>query len=252
MLTPAPPPSCDPVDLWVYTIDGQSLRAAIAKFPPDARRLTIVARKWTLRRAVVRAAERACYEAGRSFRGRQFPIYAKELCAKILLWQEERDRNGRRRKLDKSAFRLRSIMMMNKATDPMGKKYDDKPASQRGRTLRRSLTAPVSRVRDTSLYRKSGKNAPRPKSMTRAELKAANSFGLHLRQEQLAAAQTERNNLPALFDEVRRLNSDVVAMQDAQSKMVSMLQHIATAVGKPIVEETEGHPDRVVRLMEIE
>ena len=88
--------------------------------------------------------------------------------------------------------------------------------------------------------------------MTRAELKAANSFGLHLRQEQLAAAQTERNNLPALFDEVRRLNSDVVAMQDAQSKMVSMLEHIATAVGKPIVEEAEGHPDRVVRLMEIE
>ena len=43
--------------LWVFTINGAQLHAAIGKFPESAERLYRVARRWAMRRAVVRFAE---------------------------------------------------------------------------------------------------------------------------------------------------------------------------------------------------
>ena len=110
-------------DLWVYTISGGQLEQAISKFPESAPRLHRIARLWTIRRALVRYAEyamgdrprdhrllrccprpvrepcpscsvcvryihgcpsrRECFERGVSFRGRLYPIYAKELAPHI-------------------------------------------------------------------------------------------------------------------------------------------------------------------------
>eukprot|EP00908_Phaeocystis_cordata_P016844 Transcript_28161.p1 GENE.Transcript_28161~~Transcript_28161.p1 ORF type:complete len:808 (-),score=261.71 Transcript_28161:1095-3518(-) len=69
--------------LWVFTIDAARLHASLAKFPRAQKRLLKVARMWTIRRAVVRHAERLCYERKTEFRGRAYPIYAKEIALKI-------------------------------------------------------------------------------------------------------------------------------------------------------------------------
>lgn len=69
--------------LWVFVIDGRSLLATVAKFPESSARLTRIARKWTIRRAIVRAAERQCFANGVHFRGRLYAIYAKEVAQKL-------------------------------------------------------------------------------------------------------------------------------------------------------------------------
>ncbi len=69
--------------LWVFTINAVRLHATLRKFPRAHQRLLDVARLWTLRRAVVRAAERRCFDMGIPFRNRIYPIYARELIPKI-------------------------------------------------------------------------------------------------------------------------------------------------------------------------
>ena len=69
--------------VWAFTIDGTRLHASIRKFPASSPRLLRIAAKWTLRRRVVRAAERVCYKDGTTFRGRLYPIYAKELAGQV-------------------------------------------------------------------------------------------------------------------------------------------------------------------------
>jgi hypothetical protein len=57
--------------LWVYTINGEKLNNLIRNFPRTARRLGPVKRRLRCRRAIVRAAERRCYQMGVPFRGRR-------------------------------------------------------------------------------------------------------------------------------------------------------------------------------------
>jgi hypothetical protein len=63
--------------LWVFSMSGDQLHKALDSFPVAAAPLRMFARKWAVRRAVVRYAERHCFSKGQFFRGRQFPIYAK-------------------------------------------------------------------------------------------------------------------------------------------------------------------------------
>lgn len=65
--------------VWVFTINGPQLAAAINKFPRSGARLQAVRERWILRRAMVRHAERISHERGHEFRGRLMPIYAKEI-----------------------------------------------------------------------------------------------------------------------------------------------------------------------------
>jgi len=69
--------------LWVFSMSGNQLHKALANFPVCAASMLSIARRWAIRRAVVRQAERECYARGYNFRGRLFPIYAKELVTKI-------------------------------------------------------------------------------------------------------------------------------------------------------------------------
>lgn len=69
--------------LWVFTIDAVRLHASLRKFPRAQQRLREVARMWTIRRAMVREAERRCFDQGQPFRNRIYPIYARELIPKI-------------------------------------------------------------------------------------------------------------------------------------------------------------------------
>lgn len=69
--------------LWVFTIDAVRLHASLRKFPRAQQRLREVARMWTIRRAMVREAERRCFDKGEPFRNRIYPIYARELIPKI-------------------------------------------------------------------------------------------------------------------------------------------------------------------------
>jgi len=69
--------------LWVFTIDAVRLHASLKKFPRAQQRLREVARMWTIRRAMVREAERRCFDQGLPFRNRTYPIYARELIPKI-------------------------------------------------------------------------------------------------------------------------------------------------------------------------
>ena len=69
--------------LWVYTIDGANLKQAVASFPESAPRLGRIARRWTIRRAFVREAERRCFARGERFRARIYPLYAKDVAQQI-------------------------------------------------------------------------------------------------------------------------------------------------------------------------
>lgn len=68
---------------WVITISRDDLNAAITLFPASALRLNIIRRRWAIRRAIVRLAEIQVYQAGKRFRGRNYPIYAKEMAKQL-------------------------------------------------------------------------------------------------------------------------------------------------------------------------
>ena len=76
--------------LHVLTIDGDSLNTVIYRFPDVLPHLHKKCRRWVVRRAIVREAERRLYSTGRRFRGRLNPIYAREL-----LDAEHREVSGR-------------------------------------------------------------------------------------------------------------------------------------------------------------
>jgi hypothetical protein len=63
--------------LWVFSMNGSQLHKALDNFPVCAASMLSIARRWSIRRAVVRLAERECHARGYNFRGRMFPIYAK-------------------------------------------------------------------------------------------------------------------------------------------------------------------------------
>lgn len=69
--------------LFVLTLSGPQLAAALSFFPASKARLERIRRRWVLRRSVVRAAELQCYASGRSFRGRLYPLYAKAVAVKL-------------------------------------------------------------------------------------------------------------------------------------------------------------------------
>jgi len=67
----------------VVVLDGPALNSAIREFPRSAVMMDRVRRRWALRRAVVRLAERQCHNDGGNFRGRDSPIYAKDVANRI-------------------------------------------------------------------------------------------------------------------------------------------------------------------------
>jgi len=69
-------------------------------------------------------------------------------------------------------------------------------------------------------------------SVTHAQSMAANSFGLHLREEACRKAMEHERTVPALFDEVRQLREDFNGIQESQASMVAMLKQVASAISR--------------------
>ena len=80
----------------VYTIGAEALLDSINKYPEFKERFRLVRLKWTVRRAIVRAAEFHMHRQGLQFRGRLRPIYAKKLAAQIDEQQLARTANSSR------------------------------------------------------------------------------------------------------------------------------------------------------------
>lgn len=70
--------------LWLRVFNAAQMRATLGKYPAAAATIAIVCRRWTLRRKIVRHAERVCFAEGKHFRGRVFPIYASAPAPKAL------------------------------------------------------------------------------------------------------------------------------------------------------------------------
>jgi len=259
--------------LWVYTLDSHSLHSAISKFPNDEFRLRGIARRWTIRRAVVRAAERLCYHSGQMFRERKYPIYARELAAQILRWQEEMESRHRRKRLVMYGGKVKAMQMFQKTTlkkrepqtvacspspSPRSKSPRSKIAplkmvgaasgrviSLKGKLLRKTTTRNVA-TRDQPEQSATPSRTAQPRSsatrkcasrknvasVTHAQSMAANSFGLHLREEACRKAMEHERTVPALFDEVRQLREDFNGIQESQASMVAMLKQVASAISR--------------------
>jgi hypothetical protein len=70
---------------WVLAFDGKTLNAAIQMFPASKVKLDFIRRRWSVRRCLVREAEIRSFTANppTPFRGRMYPIYAKETAKKM-------------------------------------------------------------------------------------------------------------------------------------------------------------------------
>ena len=172
------------------------------KFKTSAPRLLNMARRWTIRRAIVRHAERECFARGAMFRGRLYPIYAKEIAQKLTqrkLIQKPNDRQKNRRcslfrsltrKLDEESFKSFNVRS-NDTQIPGGRmKVWQKVALARKATKRTQES--------------SGKSSGNVLKNMTMEMKAAANFGLQLREEQLHTNEDDStdNKIQLLSDEV--------------------------------------------------
>lgn len=65
--------------LWVYIIDGSTLRKLLRKYPETAQLLRRIQVRWIARRGIVRKAETEMSRLGHMFRGRSNNIYARDV-----------------------------------------------------------------------------------------------------------------------------------------------------------------------------
>ena len=65
--------------LWVYIIDGSTLRKLLKKYPETAAELRKIQVRWIARRGIVRKAEEEMSRLGHMFRGRTNNIYARNV-----------------------------------------------------------------------------------------------------------------------------------------------------------------------------
>lgn len=201
--------------LWVLCIDARGLHAAVKKFKASAPRLLNMARRWTIRRAIVRHAERECFSRGEMFRGRLYPIYAKEIAQKLTqrkLIQKPNDRQKNRRcsllraltrkGFDEESFNGRS----NDTRTPGGsKKVWQKVALARRATKRAQESSS-----------KSSGNVMKNMTM---EMKAAANFGLQLREEQLQTNEDDSTD-----NKIQLLSDEVSELKRGMSEMISLLR----------------------------
>ncbi|KAL3927498.1 MAG: hypothetical protein SGPRY_002796 [Prymnesium sp.] len=188
--------------LWVFTIDGGQLHAAISKFPESASRLYLISRQWTIRRAVVRHAERQCLAQGSHFRGRLYPIYAKEKAQVITgrrLPEPNRHRGSQCKAPHIFARRISSV--------PSIRHQEKKPDVKTKRVV--SFIPGLRKKGDKAIMKKKSSN----RNLAEEETSAAANFGLHLREEQLMANTIERADLHrmtvALAEDVHDLKNDM-------------------------------------------
>ena len=96
---------------------------------------------WTIRRAIVRYAERLCFERGEHFRGRAYPIYARDLIPKIREMRLATTPNRQRRF---GASRVSSNSFNSTFTTNFARSYESTLTLSLTLTLTRTLTLTLS------------------------------------------------------------------------------------------------------------
>jgi hypothetical protein len=204
--------------LWVFTIDAGRLLLAINRFPESARRLHAIRQRWIVRRAVVRVAERECHRRGVEFRGRLFPIYAKEIAtakaaeniAHQLSPACRLSRVNRASRLSRSVSQCLSGRLSSSSSREPSQKGERRPSLRGGRSRKGSSLEDILR-RSVSLVSPTKKKAMISSS---SAMKAAANFGLHQRKEQLRANRVDddeedERRMETLFSEVSQLKTDM-------------------------------------------
>lgn len=254
--------------LWVFTIDGTQLNKSISKFPESGVVLSAVQRRWALRRAIVRHAERLSYERGIAFRGRYAPIYAKEIKAKLAArrLKLEPSKTVRASRLDNldslsSALSQRDsqtvppptpvsssgLLCAGSPSSPSGRPHAPFHAACRARPRpppRPHLPPPHSTFcmcHRSSPFIKALPNYRSRKSPSASEttitsssaMKAAANFGLHRREEQLRRALTEDESQSQMLVKLR---TDVGALQSDMREVLALLKE-----GRGVGVGANGH-----------
>ncbi len=185
--------------LWVYTVSGEDLNASIDKFPASKAALERVKRRWIIRRALVRAAERACYDRHEHFRGRSLPILAKDI---TLLIMKGRQRNAGRAAAERLDNAIRS---------------DSTNAVQARRHFFMHITGNNSG--------QSGMNQTATRAKARdAAHSAAAEYGMQLRLLLMEARKAERGNA------VAALKQDVANLQVTTTKLEAEMSELRSDV----------------------
>lgn len=227
-------PAISTTYLWVLSIDSRSLHVAVKKFPGSASRLLRMARKWTIRRAIVRAAERECHMRGVAFRGRLYPIYAKEIAQKIM------ERRLQAKTFTKGNFKnkMKKISLLRAMTRPghaavgaeptwrkrVGVDSDSAPGKRSG-TLNPLWTLTLAKSWPSGrLARRIKAAQPRAAQNSRAsdltsEMKAAANFGLQLREEELQASERQNDH-----DKLQSLTDEIKELKQGMEEILSMLR----------------------------
>ena len=171
--------------LMVFTIAGEQLNDALMRFPDSSatRHLLRLRRRWTIRRALVRLAERMCYARGDKFRDRDIPIYAHDV----------------RRKMEAEKQKVRGaksgLVVNRKSQGPRGLALSDALPSQSKKMFARLSPSKLKGVlspspselqMSKSERRKSREKVQLAKEMRDFELQqAAARFGIEVRHEQM-------------------------------------------------------------------
>ena len=146
-----------------------------------------IRRRWILRRAVVRHAEYVCYSRGDTFRGRFYPIYAKDIKQRLTSKRVAGDEPPlvRVSRLDRlSGFGGRRSGFGTPARSPMPRLF----ALRRAHTVAPSTASPENSMANGGATPKRTPKGERSKVVCSANAKMATAnFGLQMREEQLRA-----------------------------------------------------------------
>ena len=221
--------------LCVHVLNGKLMVRTLKKFGAMYQQLHRVRVRWVARRAFVRHAERVCFERGVPFRGRQQPIYAKEIS-----WEMMRDRMRDKMRGEESASdsppaaieqaaRVKAQRPHNGAhvriEADAGTPSEARPALTRSRTFVRRRPAPEA-----------------VKFFDEAKIaRAAMEFGLEMRRAQLdehtADDDPVQSQLRQLFEGQARLEGQ---MGRIESALTTLAQAQAVGSRRGDAEEPRG------------
>jgi len=206
--------------LWVFSLDGRGLLAGINKFHESARALKAIARRWMIRRAVVRHAERLCHAEGTRFRGRVYPIYAKEIKAMITLRRQHTQPSPVQAVRLSRISRLSTLSGISRGVSERishgGKQLINWPRRRDNHKAEEDLEDPSQSTSTRKIKSKRrGSTAGNSSAM-----KAAANYGLHLRAEQMRG-KADDDDREVRIDQIA---SEIAQLKADMSEVLSLLR----------------------------
>ena len=195
--------------------------------------------KWAARRAIVRAAERACYQSGVRFRGRMHPIYAKELARFEAMEADTLDEAvastpkkgvGGMRMLRTMAARTGSPSRTPKGAGPeldleVASGYREAAATLEGLDL--STLSPGLKRGDASSPSRLGAGKKVSKNEIAVQ-QAATEYGLELRREQMAKmiSESSEGGKTVLPEFAKAMQERMTRVEDKLDRMCQLLMSL--------------------------